>query len=61
MYNLNKYSFENGILDISFYINIDKLEYEEDFFKNLSAEEKESIYALIYFLNEAGLIAGVNK
>ena len=61
MYNLEKYKFEDGVLDINFSVNVDNLENTKDFFKKLTAEEKESIFALIFFLNEAGLITGVSN
>lgn len=61
MYNLENYSFEKGVLDINFSVNVDKLEGNKDFFKDLTAQEKESIYALIFFLNEANLLTGVSN
>ena len=60
MYNLKEYNFENGVLNISFSVNVDKLEFENEFFAKLENYEKESIFALIFFLNEAGLLIGGN-
>lgn len=60
-YELEKFKVNENTLNISFSVNFDDVEnLEEDFFKSLDRVERDSILALLFFLDLARVI-GVNN
>lgn len=60
-YELEKFKVNENTLNISFSVNFDDIEnLEEDFFKSLDRVERDSILALLFFLDLARVIGGNN-